>query len=497
MSTTGKLTADSVVGSNYPVDVTIVGSGPNGLTAAVILARAGLSVQVFEAQSTYGGGARTLPDPEFTGISHDICSAIHPLALASPFLAEFDLRARGVQLSVPEISYGNPLPDRAAAIGYRDLHRTCAELSDGASWRDMFGPLAERSAGVVGLILGDKRSIPPDFVAAAHVARRILEQGTPAWGLLRGDDARALFSGVGAHAISQMPSLVSSGAGLMLATLAHSVGWPVPVGGSQAIVDALIADLRAHGGVLSAGEPVTTAPRGVVLYDTSPTALLEFYGDRMPQRYAKALRDYRFGPGVAKVDFVLSGEIPWQDPRLAQAPTLHLGGTRENMALAEKEIAAGRHAEWPMVLAALPHLADPGRVDEAGRRPLWTYAHVPFGSPRDQTEAVTSIFERFAPGFRDLVVAVRSTPASRLAEHNANLVGGDIGVGGNNMFSAVTGPALRLNPWSTPISGAYLCSSATPPGGGVHGMAGYFAARTVLRREFGIKKLPSLAPTVA
>lgn len=479
------------------MDVTIVGSGPNGLTAAVILARAGLSVQVFEAQSTYGGGSRTLPDPEFSGISHDICSAIHPLALASPFLAEFDLRARGVELAVPEVSYGNPLPGAPAAIGYHDLDRTCLELSDGASWRHLLGPLAERSPGVVGLLLGDKRSIPPDLLASVQVARRILEQGTPAWGLLRGADARALFSGVAAHVISPMPSLVCGGAGLMLATLAHSVGWPVPVGGSQAIADALIADLRAHGGVLTADAPVTTAPRGVVLYDTSPTALLDIYGNRIPDRYAKALKNYSFGPGVAKVDFVLDGEIPWTDPRLAHAPTLHLGGTRENMALAEKEIAAGRHAEWPMVLAALPHLADPGRIDAAGRRPLWTYAHVPFDSPVDQTEAVTSIFERFAPGFRDLVVAVRSRPANRLADHNANLVGGDIGVGGNNMFGAITGPALRLNPWSTPISGVYLCSSATPPGGGVHGMSGFYAARTVLKREFGIKSLPSLSPVAA
>jgi len=476
------------------VDVTIVGSGPNGLAAAVVFARAGLSVQVFEAQSTCGGGSRTLPDPEFPGIAHDICSAIHPLALASPFLSAFDLPARGVALSVPEVSYGNPLPGRPAAIGYRDIERTAAELSDGASWRRLLGPLAQRSPGVVGLLLGDKRSVPPDLLAAVHVARRILEQGTPAWGLLRGDDARALFSGVAAHVISPMPSLVCGGAGLMLATLAHSVGWPVPVGGSQAIADALIADLKAHGGVITAGEPVTAAPRGVVVYDTSPTALLDIYGDRIPQRYATTLRNYRFGPGVAKVDFVLSGEIPWTDPRLADAPTLHLGGTRENMAHAEKEIAAGRHPEWPMVLAALPHLADRGRIDAAGRRPLWTYAHVPFNSSEDQTETVTGIFEKFAPGFRDLVVAVRSTPAARLDHHNANLIGGDIGVGGNNMFSALTGPALRLNPWTTPISGVYLCSSATPPGGGVHGMAGFYAARTVLKREFGIKTVPSLAP---
>jgi phytoene dehydrogenase-like protein len=482
------------VGCNGQVDVTVVGSGPNGLAAAVICARAGLSVQVFEAQPTLGGGARTLADPEFPGVSHDICSAVHPLALASPFLAEFDMPGRGVTLNAPEISYANPLPSRPAAVGYRDLERTCAELDDGKAWRHLLGPLVKRDGAVIKLLLGDKRSIPTEPIAAVQVARRLLEQGTPAWRTLSGVDARALFTGVAAHTISQMPSLVSAGAGLMLATLAHSVGWPIPVGGSQAIPDALMADLRAHGGTVTAGQEITEPPPGVVLFDTAPTALLSIYGDKVPPRYAKALRRYRFGPGVAKVDFVLSGEIPWKDPRLADAPTLHMGGTREQMAWAEREAATGHHPEWPMVLAALPHLADPSRIDGQGRRPLWTYAHVPSGSPVDQTERVTKIFERFAPGFRDIVVAVRSVPAARMADHNGNLVGGDIGVGGNTLFHALAGPTLRLNPWTTPIKGVYLCSSATPPGGGVHGMSGYYAARTVLKREFGIKKLPKLAP---
>ncbi len=481
-------------GRDPGVDVTVVGSGPNGLAAAVICARAGLSVRVIEAQPTAGGGARTLPDPEFGGVSHDICSAVHPLALASPFFAAFDLPARGVTLRAPEISYGNPLPGRPAAIGYRDLERTCAELDDGTSWQRLLGPLAADCDGVVGLFLGDKRSTPPDVGAALRLIPRLLAQGSPTWRILAGEDARALFTGVAAHTISKMPSLVSAGAGLMLATLGHTVGWPIPTGGSQAIADALVADLISHGGELVLGEEVTDPPPGVVLYDTAPTALIHIYGDRLPPSYAKQLRRYRYGPGVAKVDFVLSGEIPWRDARLARAATIHLGGDRTTMALAEREIAAGRHAQWPMVLAASPHVADPGRVDTQGRRPLWSYAHVPAGSTVDMADTVTGLFERFAPGFRDLVVGVRSVPAARLADHNANLVGGDIGVGANSIFGALTGPTVRWNPWATPIPGAYLCSSATPPGAGVHGMAGFYAARTVLRREFGITEPPRLSP---
>jgi phytoene dehydrogenase-like protein len=485
------------MGCNQGVDVTVVGSGPNGLATAVICARAGLKVQVIEAQPTFGGGARTAADPDYPSVVHDVCSAVHPLALASPFFTEFDLAARGVKLAVPAIAYANPLPGRPAAIAYHDLERTCAELEDGASWRRLLGPLVNDSQAVVSFMLGDKRSPPSSLLPALRLGLRILAQGTPAWGLLAGEDARALFSGVAAHVISRMPSLASAGAGLMLATLAHAGGWPIPVGGTRAITDALIADLLAHGGELTAGVEVTSAPGppgSVVAFDTAPTALLRAYRDALPPGYAKALRRYRFGPGVAKVDFVLGDDIPWSDQRLRQAPTLHLGGTREQMALAEAEIAAGRQAQWPMVLASSPHIADPGRVDASGRRPFWTYAHVPSGSTLDATDAVTEIVERFAPGFRDIVVAARAVPAARIADHNANYVGGDITMGGNSAWRAIAGPTPRLDPWRTPIPKVYLCSAATPPGGGVHGMCGYYAARTLLRQEFGIVDMPKLAP---
>lgn len=472
------------------VDVTVVGSGPNGLSAAVICARAGLKVRIIEAQSTPGGGARTLPDPEYPTVSHDVCSANHPMAFASPFFREFGLRDK-ITLCAPDISYVNPLPGRPAAIAYRDLSRTCAELSDGDSWRRLLGPFTGDPAPAVDFVLGDKRSVPGYPVTAARLGLRMLAQGSPAWVALRGEDARALFTGVAAHAISPMPSLTTSALGMMLAVLAHADGWPIPVGGSQAIVDALLADFRAHGGELVLDTSVDEPPPGVVLYDTPVRALLGIYRDAVPARYAKAVRRLRTGAGVTKVDFVLRDEVPWRDERLAGAAMFHLGGTRAQMARAEAEVAAGRHADWPMILAATPHVADPNRVDAQGRRPFWSYLHVPHDSALDQTETVLSIIERFAPGFRDVVLAARCTPAAAMSEHNANLVGGDITCGGNSAWRALAGPTLRLNPWSTPIPRAYLCSAATPPNGGVHGMAGYYAARTVLRREFGLG-MPSL-----
>lgn len=474
------------------VDVTVVGSGPNGLAAAVVCARAGLRVRIIEGQTTAGGGVRTLADPEFGGVAHDVCSAIHPMALASPFFREFGLAER-IGLTVPALSYANPLSGRPALLAYRDLERTCAELSHPDSWRALFAPLTASPTAAAEVMLSDKRSVPPHPVLAARLGLRVGAQGSPAWRLLRGDDARALFAGVAAHAVSPLPSLPAAGLGTVLAALAHTVGWPVPIGGSQAIADALLDDFARHGGELVLGQPVTTPPPGVVIFDTPARALLDIYGDRLPPRYAAALRRLRYRSGVAKVDFVLSGDIPWADPRLVEVAMFHLGGDRDQMAAAESAVAAGRHAEHPMVLGASPHVGDPGRIDDRGRRPFWTYVHVPHGSPVDQAEAATATVERFAPGFRDVVLAVRSVPAAQMADHNANLVGGDITGGGNSLWRTFAGPTLRANPWALPMPQAYLCSAATPPNGGVHGMAGFYAARTVLKREFRLR-VPTLEP---
>ncbi|QCR53913.1 NAD(P)/FAD-dependent oxidoreductase [Brachybacterium sp. SGAir0954] len=486
-------------------DVVVVGSGPNGLAAAVTLARAGLEVLVLEATSTLGGGSRTEDLGLAPGIRHDLCSAVHPLALASPFLQRFDLPARGVDLRVPEASYAQVIGTERSAVAWHDLDRTVEGLgADGPAWGRSVGALAAHAGTVVDLALGDKRSVPPSLlspggvVTAARFGALLGLQGTPLWDRpLRTERGRALLAGVAAHAIGPLPGLAPAATSLLLASLGHAGGWPVPVGGSQAIADALLADLRAHGGQVRTGERVRTwrdvPPARAVLLDTTAPAAAGILANRLPGRLERSLRRFRHGDAAAKVDLVLSGPIPWRDPEVGRAGTQHVGGTRAQMARAETQVAAGRMPEEPMVLVSDPAVADPSRA-VGGLRPVWAYAHVPHGDPTDPTELVLRRLETMAPGVRDLVVAARGVPASEIAAHNPSLVGGDIALGAVTMRSMIARPTATADPYRLGADGWYLCSAATPPGPGVHGMSGWHAARRVLRDRFGIRDLPELAP---
>ncbi|MEU9129497.1 NAD(P)/FAD-dependent oxidoreductase [Kitasatospora sp. NPDC048540] len=479
--------------SNGEVDAVVVGSGPNGLAAALVLAGAGLRVEVHEAADTAGGGARTA-ETTLPGFRHDLCSVAHPMALASPFFRAFGL-ARRVELLQPEIAYAQPLDDGPAGLAWRDLDRTAAGLGrDGAAWRALFGPLVERWQGLVDTVLADGRRPPADPLTALRLALRTAELGTPAWSArLRGGTARALLAGVAAHAVRPPRELAPAGAALLLGTLAHAVGWPVPRGGSQAVTDAMTAELTRRGGRIVTGHPVgalTDLPLArAVLLDTSPAGLLRIAGRRLPDRYARRLRGYRYGAGVCRVDFALAGPVPWRDPDCARAGTLHLSGTRAQTLAAEREIAAGRHAEHPYVLTVQPGVVDDSRAP-AGHHTLYSYAHVPHGSTADLAGTVTAQVERFAPGFRDLVLAHRTTTAADLATHNANYVGGDVGAGAMTLRQTLLRPVPALDPYATPLPGLYLCSAAAPPGPGVHGMSGLHAAGRALRQVFGITTAP-------
>ncbi|MEN0129611.1 MAG: NAD(P)/FAD-dependent oxidoreductase [Brevundimonas sp.] len=491
-------------------EVVVVGSGPNGLAAAVTCARAGLRVTVLEAQPTTGGGARTLDLGLADGIVHDLCSAVHPMAWASPFFAAFDLRSRGVELLSPDVSFAQPLPDGRAGLAYRSLDETVAGLGvDGGAWRSLVGRLAEGHEHTIAVALGDKRSIPTSVLrggitTAAAFGLAVLEQGTRSWDRRFVDDvAPALLTGVAAHAITPLPSFAAAGTAILLASLAHAGdGWPIPRGGSGAITDALVADLVAHGGEIVTGERVASfadlPPAHAYLFDTTPRTVVQVLGERIPPRHRRALESFRYGNAAAKVDFVLSGPVPWTVPEVGRAGTVHVGGTRAEMAHAEGEVAAGRHAERPMVLVSDPSVVDETRRGPAaagGLRPLWSYAHVPSGSDVDVTEAVTAHIERYAPGFRDVVVASRCIPAAHMSDHNENYVGGDISAGSVDIRQMFARPTASFEPYAAGRDGVYLCSASTPPGPGVHGLSGWYAAKRALRECFGITQAPSLAPS--
>jgi phytoene dehydrogenase-like protein len=470
--------------SDETLDAVVVGSGPNGLAAAVTLARAGRSVLVVEAADVAGGGLRseelTLP-----GFVHDVCSAVHPLAAASPFFAGLPLAGHGLELVHPSAPLAHPLDDGTAVVLERSVAATAAGVGpDEEAWRRLMEPLVRDASVLAAETLRPLRA-PRHPVKLGRFGLRALRSAVGlADARFTGERAKALFAGSAAHSMLPLTRSPSAAYGLLLSVLGHAVGWPLARGGSQRIADALVAELRAHGGTVETGRRVDSLSQlpeaRAVLCDLTPRELLRVAGERLPLRYRAALERYRYGPGAFKVDYALAGPVPWTALECARAGTLHLGGTLAEIAKSEDDVGRGRHAERPFVLAAQPTLFDATRAPE-GRHTLWAYCHVPNGSTFDMTERIEAQIERFAPGFRDLVLARSGMSPADLERHSANYVGGDINGGLASLRQLVARPVARLVPYSTPVPGLFLCSSATPPGGGVHGMCGYLAAQAALR----------------
>ncbi len=470
---------------HFPYDAIIAGAGPNGLAAAITLARAGRSVRVVEAHETIGGGARTA-ELTLPGFRHDVCSAIHPLGMASPFLRALPLHAFGLQWVFPAYALAHPLDDGTAMVIERSVAASAATLGeDAAAYHRLMAPLAGNWQKIVADLLGPL-PLPPKHPLA------VLPFGVlalfPAVGLakiwFRGPRARAVFAGMAAHAFLPLEMPVTAAFGLMLAMLAHATGWPAARTGSQAVVDAMAGYLRSLGGVIQTGEAIHSLEQlsggRAALLDVGPRQWLEIAGERLPPGYQKALRRYRYGPGVCKVDYALDGPVPWRAAACRQAGTVHLGGTLEEIAASERAAWNGEHAARPFVLAAQQSLFDPTRAP-SGRHTLWTYCHVPHGSDRDMSAAIEAQIERFAPGFGKRILARRVHTALEMQAYNPNYVGGDINGGAQMLSQFFTRPVAQINPYATPLRGVYLCSASTPPGGGVHGMCGYYSARAALK----------------
>jgi len=479
-------------------DAVVVGTGPNGLAAAITMARAGLSVQMYEAADDIGGGLRSTALFRHD-IRHDICSTVHPMALASGFFREFDLTARGVDLLQPEISYAHPLTDGRAGLAYHSLDRTCEHLGqDGPAWRALMTPLLAHSRELVDFMLSDLRAVPADPILLLQLAERVVRHGTRlAIHQFAGQEAAALFAGVAAHVIGALPTPTSAAVGLLLGHLAHGTGWPLVRGGSWRLAEVMAHDVLAHGGKIAIGCRITdiheVLDARAVLLDIGPKEFLGIAGRWLPARYRRALRSFRYGPGAAKVDFLVSEPIPWANPLVGRAGTIHLGGTAQDIFRCESRVACGLPVDVPFVLVVDPAVVDPDRARN-GQRPVWAYAHVPNGDTTDPTVLVTAQIERYAPGFSDTVVASRAVSALELERYNSNYVGGDISAGAMTLRQAFLRPVPQWDPYRTPLRGVYLCSASTPPGPGVHGMSGHLAALSALRREFGVRVAPSLTP---
>ncbi|MGI8626112.1 MAG: phytoene desaturase family protein [Geodermatophilaceae bacterium] len=479
------------------LDAVVVGAGPNGLAAALRMAAAGLSVRVYERAPTWGGGTRTaaLTEPGFV---HDTCSTAHPMVAISPFFAEFDLAAHGVELVHAELPFAHPLSDDRAVLIHRDLARTAASLGpDGPSYQRLLAPLVADAPRLLATLLGTFRRVPTSgWPAALHFAKYGLRSAKSLAGRFEDDRARAVLAGCAAHSMMRLDRPVTGGLGLVLMLLSHAVGWPVVAGGSQALSDAMVAALVASGGEVVTDHEIGSLdelpPARAILLDVAPDSFLRMAGpDRLPGGYRKALQRFRYGPGVCKVDWALSGPVPWTNPDVARAGTIHLGGSYEQIATSEADVAAGRHPEHPFVLTVQPTVPDPSRAPEGGHV-VWAYCHVPARSTVDMTQVIEDQIEAAAPGFRDLVMGRHTMTAAQMADYDPNYVGGDISAGETSFLQMLARPVPRWSTYRTPLDGVYLCSSATPPGPAVHGMCGDHAARLALRQRFRIRRAPSL-----
>ena len=473
--------------TNERVDAVIVGGGPNGLAAAVTLARAGRSVTLIEAAETVGGGVRsaelTLP-----GYVHDVCSAIHPFGRTSPFFASAGLEARGLRWIEAPSAIGHPLDDGSAVLLVRDVDRTAAGLGrDGDAYRRLMEPIVRSWDSLLPDILAPFHIplAPRRAFAFARFGLNALQPATLVARRFRGEAARALFAGAAAHSVIGLGEVASAAAALVMLGSAHADGWPFPEGGAGRLPEALAAELEARGVTIQTGRSVERLrdlpPHRVALLDVSPRQLVAIAGDRLSPGYRRAMRRFRYGAGVFKVDLAIEGEIPWRADELRQAGTVHLGGTFDEIARSEADVAAGRVPDRPFVLLAQHSLFDGTRAP-AGHSTVWAYCHVPNGSTADMTEPILAQVERFAPGFRERVLSVAARGPAALEAYNPNNVGGDITGGHNGIGQLLTRPTVKIDPYATSDPDIFLCSASTPPGGGVHGMCGYYAARSAGRR---------------
>jgi len=467
-------------------DAVVVGSGPNGLSAAITLARAGCSVLVIEAHEIPGGGVRsaalTLP-----GFVHDVCSAIHPLGVASPFMRTVPLTEYGVTWINPPAAVAHPFDDGTAAVLEHSLARTGETLGpDAEAYERLMAPLVQSWEALVKELLSPLH-LPRHPLGMARfglLAVRSARGLAEAW--FTGPRARGFFAGLAAHSIMPLEKLPSAAFGLVLGMLGHAVGWPLPQGGSQQLATALTAYLRTLGGELVTGTPVTSVdelpPARAIFLDVTPRQVLHLAGHRLPASYQWQLKRYRYGAAVFKMDWALNSPIPWKAQVCQRTATVHLGGTLPEIAASEYAACTGQHAAAPYVILAQQSLYDATRAP-TGQHTAWAYCHVPHGSTVDMSERLEAQIERFAPGFRDCVLARSVMSPTALEQYNANYIGGDINGGVQDLWQLFTRPTVRLVPYATPVKGLYICSSSTPPGGGVHGMCGYWAARAALHRE--------------